>query len=750
MQCSLRTGKVSKKSSPDRSYKRSGFSVFSWCRILIVLAAFASAALAQSSDDCLMCHSEKSLTMKKGGRTVPLFVDKGTLQKSTHASLACVDCHVGFNPSDTPHAKVIKPVQCQTCHEIAAYDKSIHGRAIVTSVGSKALPAASCKDCHGKHEILSPKDPKSLTNRIHLAATCGKCHETEDRHFMLSAHGTAFEGGVKGAPTCIDCHGEHNVEGTSSKDSKVYKTREAKVCLSCHLDNPDVRRRVGPSAGFIASYENSVHGVALASGNTKAATCSNCHGAHDMKKGSDVTSQVSRWNIVQTCSQCHADIAKTFNESIHGTALQDGNRDAPTCTDCHGEHQIYAPKDPRSRVSVQNVSAQVCASCHNSVQLSQKYGMPAERFRTFSDSYHGLASRAGSVEVANCASCHGVHNIKPSSDPTSTINKANLATTCGRCHPGANQNFAKGSVHVVMTRNSDAAVLYWIRTLYLSLIVSIIGGMFLHNLLDFIKKSRHELAVRQGKLAFEHFGSAQYVRMSLNERVQHWIMLFSFTVLVITGFMLKFPDAWWVTPIRQLSERFFEVRSLTHRIAGVVMVIISIYHLGYLLFYPRGKQLLRDMLPKLQDVREAWDLLLYNTGLSKKKPLFSRFGYIEKSEYWALVWGVIVMAATGTIMWFDNYFIRMFTKLGWDIARTIHYYEACLATLAIVVWHFYFVIFNPSVYPVNTAWWTGKITEEEMAEEHPLELEKIRSEQLKALDGEESAIPTEETGAKKS
>ncbi len=685
--------------------------------------------------------------MKKGGRTIPLYVDKAAFERSTHASLACVDCHAGFNPSDMPHAKLIKPVNCQACHEIAAYEKSVHGRAIVTSIGEKAQPAASCKDCHGKHEILSPQDPKSPTSRTHLASTCGKCHESEDQHFMLSAHGAALEKGIKGAPTCIDCHGEHNVEEISSKDSKVYKTREAKVCLSCHLDNPEVRRRMGPTAGFIASYESSVHGVALASGNTKAATCSNCHGAHDMKKASDVTSRVNRWNIVQDCSQCHSDIAKTFNESIHGKALQDGNNDAPTCTTCHGEHQIYAPTDPRSRVSAQNVSAQVCASCHNSVQLSERYGMPADRFRTFSDSYHGLASRAGSVEVANCASCHGVHNIKPSSDPTSTINKANLAATCGRCHPGANQNFAKGSVHVAVARNGEA-VLYWIRTLYIWLIVSIVGGMLLHNLLDFVRKSRHQLALRQGKLAFAHAGSAQYVRMSLNERIQHWIMLSSFIVLVLTGFMLRFPDAWWVVPIRQISERFFEVRSLTHRIAGVAMIAVSLYHLWYVLFHPRGKQLLRDMLPKLQDARDTVGLILYNTGLSKKKPTFGRFGYVEKAEYWALVWGVVVMAATGVIMWFDNFFLRIFTKLGWDVARTVHYYEACLATLAIVVWHFYFVIFNPSVYPLNTAWWTGRISEEEMADEHPMELERIRSEQMKELDNKETSLPAAEAAPK--
>jgi len=191
--------------------------------------------------------------------------------------------------------------------------------------------------------------------------------------------------------------------------------------------------------------------------------------------------------------------------------------------------------------------------------------------------------------------------------------------------------------------------------------------------------------------------------------------------------MLKFPDAWWVVPIRQLSESFFEVRSLIHRIAGSLMIAISLYHLFYVVFTKRGKGFLKDMLPRWRDVANAWTNLIHLAGLSQKRPLFDRFGYIEKAEYWALVWGVILMGATGIVLWFENYFIGLFTKLGWDVARTIHFYEACLATLAILVWHFYFVLFNPNIYPMNTAWLTGKISEEEMAEEHPLELARLQS-----------------------
>ncbi len=281
---------------------------------------------AQKPEDCLVCHSDKSLTMKKGSQTISLFVDGARFKNSVHGSADCVDCHKGFKADETPHARKILPVDCQSCHEIAAYQKSVHGRG-------QGDVAARCEDCHGTHNILSPSDPKSPTNRAHLSGVCGKCHEDEASHYSRSAHGTALEQGVKGAPTCVDCHGEHNVEEIASKQSPVYKGHEAEVCLKCHLDNPDVRGRVVPSAGFIADYRTSVHGVALASGDEKAATCSDCHGAHDMKKGSNPTASVNRWNIPRTCGRCHTEIAGVYNESIHGKALQWGSKEAPACTD---------------------------------------------------------------------------------------------------------------------------------------------------------------------------------------------------------------------------------------------------------------------------------------------------------------------------------------------------------------------------------------------------------------------------------
>jgi cytochrome b subunit of formate dehydrogenase len=435
-------------------------------------------------------------------------------------------------------------------------------------------------------------------------------------------------------------------------------------------------------------------------------------------------SHVNKAHIPETCAQCHGDIEEVYAESVHGVALQAGIEDAPACTDCHGEHNILGHLDPESPVAAKNVSSLVCSPCHSSVKLSEKYGIASDRFSTYSDSYHGLAVSAESVEAANCASCHGAHNIRNSSDSASTIHKSNLAETCGKCHPGANERFSIGSVHIDVA-STEEPILYWVATAYIILIMVTIGGMVGHNILDFVRKSKRKLMVRRGLIVEERLAHRLYVRMTLNERLQHGALLISFMLLVITGFALRFPDAWWVAPIREISPFMFDLRGIVHRIAAVVMVGVSLFHIYYVIAVPRGRKLIIDLLPRFSDLTDAIGVFKYNTGISHSKPKFGRFSYIEKSEYWALVWGTIVMGVTGVIMWFDNTFMGLLTKLGWDIARTIHYYEAWLATLAIIVWHFYFIMFNPDIYPINLAFWKGTLTEEEMAEEHPLELEKI-------------------------
>ena len=671
-------------------------------------------AAGSSSADCVICHAEPSLAKERDGRQVSLHVELKALGGSVHAGLECTDCHAGLDPSSIPHGARIVPVDCTLCHGDTGEKHAFHA--------SPAVP--SCTECHGTHEVKPPKGAGGRFSRPNLSRACGACHGDVALEFAGSAHGKALAADARGAPDCLLCH-EDPVTSARESGAAQRKLAQEKLCLSCHLDNEDVRAGMGPSVRFIAAYEKSVHGSAVLSGKGAAANCVSCHGAHAMRAGMDPDSRTNKAHIPETCAQCHGTIAWGYFQSVHGVAFARGVTEAPVCTDCHGEHNIYPHDDPRSPVAAANVSARVCAPCHSSLTLSEKYEIAADRSKSYADSYHGLAVRGGSVEAANCASCHGSHDIRPSSDPASTIHKANLAATCGKCHPGANERFAVGAVHVVIAKGKEP-ILYWVATLYIGMIVFTVGGMFFHNLLDFLRKLRRKLDTHRNGFLEEHVPHNLYVRMTLSERLQHGALVVSFTVLVVTGFMLRYPEAWWVVSLRHLSDRLFEWRSLLHRIAAVVMVAASVVHIMYVSFTARGRRLILDLVPGRQDLYDVGRVLRHNLGLTKDKPRFGRFSYVEKSEYWALVWGTIVMALTGGILWFDNTFMRILTKLGSDIARTVHFYEAVLATLAIIVWHFYYVIFNPDTYPMNFSWLTGKITEREMAEEHPLELAAIQ------------------------
>lgn len=707
--------------------------------LVIGLVILPPKIYAQSNDDCLMCHSDNELTMEKKGKEISLFVDENVYKSSSHSKLNCIACHKGFDAEAMPHAENIQDVKCVSCHQKDLTKHSFHPQ-IIKSKGLGKTQDTSCKSCHGIHDVMKVNSSRSKWNQTNLISSCGYCHKEATEHFVNSNHGIAFKNGDKFAPNCISCH-KSPITRTAFGDKIVdKKIAQEKLCLSCHLDDEDVKNRTTPSTGFIHAYDKSVHGLALhIEKNGDAASCIDCHESHNVLKGTDSRSTVNRLNIPNTCGKCHSAIQSEFSESIHGQLVAKGNGDAPSCTNCHGEHNILRADDPNSPVAFQNVSREICSPCHESVALSEKYGMSANRYKTFSESYHGLALSGGSATVANCGSCHGVHNIKPSSDPTSMIHKDNLVKTCGSCHPGANETFTKGTIHVTLEKD-DEPILYWISTIYISLLFSILGGMFLHNLLDLIKKSKIKKLKQLGHIREEKHGHALYLRMTVNERIQHATMAISFMILVLTGFMLRYPESWWVSHIRDIWPDAVEYRSWIHRIAAIAMILVSFYHIYYIAFTQRGRQLVKDLFPTLKDFTDAIGIAKFNLGLSKEKPKLDRFSYVEKAEYWALVWGTIVMTVTGLLMWIYIDYIGVFSKLDWDIARTIHYYEAWLAFLAIVIWHFYFVIFNPDVYPMSLAWFKGTVTEEEMAEEHPLELERIKRKQAEErMKSEESS-----------
>ena len=528
---------------------------------------------------------------------------------------------------------------------------------------------------------------------------------------------------------CLDCHGDKTLIETNAAGKVIsYFVDEARLklsahktndCISCHTDvtakHPDDGKTLGRVNCSLChlraarSYTNSVHGQALRAGNESAATCQDCHDSHEIISDRSPTSPMYFTRQAETCGACHDQEAQDWKESVHGKAVEAGSMDAPTCTGCHDEHRIRS----LTKSSAKMISEDVCSRCHASERINTKYNLPTDRVSTFFNSYHGLAAQYGGLTLAaNCASCHGYHKILPSADPESTINKANLVKTCGKCHPGASEQFSQGKIHVPpggQAAGTDFGTRLdrWVRRIYLFLIFATIGAMFVHNAVIFIKKTAARLRMTERPL----------VRMSLSQRWQHFVLASSFIVLAITGFALKFPES-WLAKLLCSNEPF---RRWTHRVAGVILLLIGLYHLGYLLVSRDGRRLLADLLPVKKDAVDVWQAIRYLTGFSKERPKIGRFGYAEKMEYWAVVWGTIIMGVTGLAIWMKIDVTQFFPRWVVTVATTIHYYEAVLACLAIIVWHFYHVIFDPDVFPLNTACLDGRISEEFQAHEHPLE-----------------------------
>ena len=603
----------------------------------------AVGARALDNADCFACHSDKELVKSNAvGKVVSLFVDEKKYGESIHAKNLCTSCHADI--TDLPHAETHKPVACSQCHRVEAdiYLKSDHGQALHKGVAE----AASCRDCHGSaHELLNYRNTASPVYRANLPATCGRCH---------------------------------------GKTAEMEKF---------HL------RERSP----IVSYEQSVHGIAvLQKKEINAAVCTDCHGSHDLHKSTNPASKLNWQNTPTTCGKCHENVMQTYQRSVHGAAVKAGVRDAPVCTDCHGEHSITAVKLATSRVSPANIP-DTCGQCHAATRIIAQYRLPPNVFSTYAQSFHGLALQGGNLTAANCASCHGIHDILPASDPQSSINPQNLPQTCGKCHPGIGTRLTAEFFRIHAPPGAAEGkpwLVNLISRVYIFLIIATIGGMAGFVVLDYLRKTRTHIAhVR---------GSAGEMRLTKWLRIQHYILMATFVLLAYTGFVHKFPDAVFSWPFRAGGDTGSAIRGLIHRIAGWTFIVLFIVHGTSLVLTRKGRGYFQALWFAWHDLSDGLGTLAYNIGL-RKTPVPSRqWNFAEKAEYWALMWGSLVMIVTGLMLLFTETVLATVPKVFHDVAQVIHYYEAVLATLAILVWHAYWVIFDPKEYPMNPAWLIGK------------------------------------------
>jgi len=232
-----------------------------------------------------------------------------------------------------------------------------------------------------------------------------------------------------------------------------------------------------------------------------------------------------------------------------------------------------------------------------------------------------------------------------------------------------------------------------------------------------------------------HEEGEMFQRFNRNFRFQHMVMFSSVIILIITGMPIKFPNF--------ILSRFFislwggiNNSTIVHRIGAGMLIYFMVHHLLYTVLSRDGRRDFLLLIPMPKDIRDAVQNIRYFLGKTDERPKFGRFSYIEKFDYWAVYWGCVIMIGSGAFLWGESIALKYFPKFVLDIAHEMHSDEALLATLAIVIWHFYNVHFNADRFPGTLMWWHGEISEHEIKEEHPLEYDEIMARRAKQAEAE--------------
>ncbi|MCB2211216.1 cytochrome c3 family protein [bacterium] len=639
---------------------------------------------------CLSCHKDAMRSVMIGGHP---------FGETEQGAINCASCH-DVHATHIPEVDSGTLQACVECHP--GYESQFAGSVHEEMLESEKM---NCLSCHKTHQVADTEEETEFG--------CGQCHEDAEAVYRTSAHRMARLHGDVVAAECADCHGGHHILPASDPESLVHHDNIPGMCGECHSDNTVITSDYVRLPISLPSYERSVHGMGLQAGKPTA-VCTDCHGSHNLQSANVSTSMVARQNLTQTCGQCHEEEAAIFGESVHGRAVQHGIKDSPDCTGCHEEHLILPISDPDSPVNPSNISHHACRECHEDPELAARYGLPTEVVESYEDSYHGWALSRGGGMVASCEDCHGTHNIKSIHDPDSRIHPDNVVAMCGECHDQSNPTFAASYSHI--SARGAWGIHDYARVIYIILIAIVLGGMAFHNGLILFKTIRHHKR--------HHEAQEAVLRMTKNEIWQHILLAFTFIVLAITGFALRYPDAWWVNILTSLGMTE-TVRAFTHRLMAGMMIATSFYHIAYLWFTARGRELMKAMIPHPKDAGRALGTMLYYMGLKTRQPNHGMFDYTQKAEYWALVWGTIVMALTGFILMYPDLVTAFLPAWVIRVSETIHFYEAILAVGAIIIWHFFFTIFIPREYPMSWIWITGRMPKHEWDHHHSDETNEL-------------------------
>lgn len=539
-----------------------------------------------------------------------------------------------------------------------------------------------------------------------------------------------FQHSVHGDRDCVDCH--TNITSAPHEPVQVQVS-----CVNCHeslwkTTQAERRSDQYPALGLvvqqIAKFMGSVHAQPSSADQSRTnATCYNCHDAHYVYPPGTPIWQAWRLDLPNTCGKCHTRELAEYATSIHGFLVLEGHLPgAATCADCHTSHDIANP----ALTSTQLVITRNCGSCHE------------QQLQTYLATYHGQVNTLGYAYTAKCFDCHGYHTVQLVSDPRSSVYDGNRLATCRKCHANASAGFLTFEPH----GNANDIVHYpylWLTAKFMTLLLAGVFAFFwTHSALWFYrsyKERRHRASegeLYHNPVTFDpaapnvpHEAVPHFQRFAPIWRIAHLIFLLTTMTLVLTGMAVRYPGSFWAPVV----AGFFggpRTMALVHHTCAAIFLTVFLLHILYLAVrFARRHRPFQwfgpdSLVVRWQDLDDILAMFRWFFGVGQR-PVFERWTYWEKFDYWAVFWGVAIIGGSGASLYF-RYAVASILP-GWvlNVATILHGEEALLAAVFLFTVHFFNNHFRPDKFPLDTVMFTGAYTLEELKREHGVQYERL-------------------------
>ena len=602
------------------------------------------------------------------------------------------------------------------------------------------LPAAPAA---AKSTAESPPAAGKLDN-----ATCQACHEggkgevsvtdaSGKKRVLHTVKSDKMAKGVHAKLQCVDCH----LDITDSASPHTKGTAARADCIQCHQalwetakkeNKTKDKPRLGIVAANIAAYQKSLHARPSKDDPTRAnAVCDDCHDVHRINIPTKDSPLHDEWrhSIPETCgANCHEDQLDTYKGSVHGKEqLEKHNPKAAVCTDCHTTHAVGNTSAGATKLAI----TANCGGCHD------------DSFKTYKATYHGQINTLGYAYTAKCFDCHGSHGILRTKDPKSTVHPDNRMKTCRTCHNGkkdladAPAGFASFQPHG-HDRDFMRYPNIWLASkLMTQLLLGTFTFFWLHTLLWFYREFKerqqrkgqpHVRIEGLGELAPELQGK-HFQRFSRTWRIAHLTFALSLMVLTLTGIPLFYAEAPWAAWLMAALGGPYTA-GIIHRTSAVIFAGVFFWHLIYItvkiardwknfqIFGPNS------LVPGPQDFLDIVAMFKWFFGMAPR-PVFDRWTYWEKFDYWAPFWGVTIIGVSGLMMWLPAVTAQFLPGWAFNVAAIFHSEEAFLAVVFLFTVHFFNNHFRPDKFPLELVMFTGTMTMDDFKHDHPLQYKRL-------------------------